>query len=100
MKLVPDETGSREQRQRKGCFRQGKERTDLSLVTLPVALKKTFISHSLPFSFNCCHIPILFGCLFICFQILFLCFAILYHTCFWSTYRITLSATCAQKPTA
>lgn len=40
MKLVPDETGSREQRQRKGCFRQGKERTDLSLDTLPVALKK------------------------------------------------------------
>lgn len=32
-KLVPDETGSAEWRQRKGCFRQGKGRMDLSLVT-------------------------------------------------------------------
>lgn len=32
-KFVPDETGSREWRQRKGCLGQGKERTDLSLDT-------------------------------------------------------------------
>lgn len=32
-KLVPDETGSREWRQRKGCLGQGNERTDLSLDT-------------------------------------------------------------------
>lgn len=53
-KLVPDETGSGEWRQRKGCFRQGKGRTGPSLNTnthrvrvyCPCIKRKIFLFHS------------------------------------------------------
>lgn len=83
-KFVPDETGSREWRQRKGCLGQGKERTALSLDTqakfTPCGMKeKCFFSYSYPFSCHDYHPPFLFSSPLICVQMPFLSFA--HHMC-------------------